>query len=87
MSKMENLETDLSEKERQSIVNARALQSIRQSNLKREAQGYAVLSGALGYGEGALGQGMFGKISHAAKLFCIGFTFLAPSLLIWHVLL
>lgn len=87
MSKMENLETDLSEKERQSIVNARALQSIRQSNIKREAQGYAVLSGALGYGEGALGQGMFGKISHAAKLFCIGFAFLAPSLLIWHVLL
>lgn len=29
----------------------------------------------------------FGRLSHAALLFCILFAFLAPSLLIWQVLL
>ena len=29
----------------------------------------------------------FGKAGHAAKLFCIGFAFLTPSLLVWQVLL
>jgi hypothetical protein len=45
------------------------------------------MAAALGYGEGALGKGKFGKISHAAKLFCIGFAFLVPSLLLWRVVL
>ena len=87
MSNMENLDTALTEKERQSAVYARAMESISAERRKSEAQGYAVLSSALGYGEGALGTGMFGKISHAAKLFCILFAMLTPSLLIWTYLL
>lgn len=87
MSNMESLESQLTEKERQARVNAQALASISSVTRKREAVGYAVMAGALGYGDGAMGSGAFGKISHAAKLFCILFAMLAPSLLIWRVLL
>ncbi|WP_300060927.1 hypothetical protein [uncultured Roseobacter sp.] len=87
MSNMENLDLQLSEHERQSRVNERAVSSIKSRQRRREARGYAVMAGFLGYGEGALGEGKFGKISHAAKLFCIGFAFLVPSLLVWRVLL
>lgn len=87
MSNMESLESQLSEKERQAQMNEQALASIQTEKSKREAGGYAVMAAFLGYGEGALGKGAFGKISHAAKLFCIAFAFLAPSLLIWRVLL
>lgn len=87
MSNMENLEQQLTEQERQTRVNARALSALATRDRKRESRGYAVMAGFLGYGEGALGDGAFGKISHAAKLFCIGFAFLVPSLLVWHVLL
>ncbi|MEE4188580.1 MAG: hypothetical protein V2I76_09075 [Roseobacter sp.] len=87
MSNMENLDTQLSEKERQLRVYEASLASIKSERTKREAGGYAVMAAALGYGEGALGQGRFGKISHGAKLFCIAFAFLVPSLLVWQVLL
>ena len=87
MSNMENLKTQLSEKERQAVVYEEAMRSIKAEKTRREARGYAVLSSALGYGEGSLGTGKFGKITHGAKLFLIGFGFLAPSLLVWHVLL
>ncbi|WP_295313890.1 hypothetical protein [Roseobacter sp.] len=87
MSNMENLETELSEKERQARVNEAALASIAAERNRRSASGHAVISSAMGYGSGALGKGVFGRISHAAKLFCILFAFLVPSLLIWQVLL
>ncbi|WVX50467.1 hypothetical protein ROLI_035650 [Roseobacter fucihabitans] len=87
MSNMENLENQLSEKERQRRVNEQALSSIQAHETRQEARGYAVMASFLGYGESALGNGKFGKVSHAAKLFCIVFAMLVPSLLIWHVLL
>lgn len=87
MSNMENLDTQLSEKERQQKVFEASVASIKLQDTKREVGGYAVMAAAMGYGEGSLGNRSFGKVSHAAKLFCIGFAFLAPSLLIWHVLL
>ncbi|MGC3938458.1 hypothetical protein ACOTTU_11710 [Roseobacter sp. EG26] len=87
MSNMESLESQLSEKERQMRVNGRALAGIEAEKRQKEARGYAVMASVLGYGEGALGNGSFGKVSHIAKLFCIGFAMLAPSLLIWQVLL
>ena len=87
MSNMENLDTQLSEKERQQKVYERSVKSLNAEKNKTEASGYAVMSAALGYGEGALGTGTFGKVSHYAKLFCIGFAFLVPSLLVWRVLL
>jgi hypothetical protein len=87
MSNMENLDRELSEKERQEAAYRAALARIKADRTRRAAGGYAVMAAALGYGEGALGTGKFGKISHVAKLFCIGFAFLVPSLLIWDVLL
>lgn len=87
MSNMENLETQLSEKERQRLVNETAIKSIKADETRKLASGYAVMAGAVGYGEGATSNGTFGKISHGAKLFCIGFAFLVPSLLVWRVLL
>lgn len=87
MSNMESLENQLSEKDRQARVNAQALSAMKAEQVKREAGGYALMAAVMGYGEGALGKGAFGKISHAAKLFCILFAMLVPSLLIWDLLL
>lgn len=87
MTNMENLENKLSEAERQSVVYERAMASIKQERRMAPAGGHAVMAAALGYGAGATGDGFFGKISHGAKLFCIIFAMLAPSLLIWRVLL
>lgn len=87
MTNMENLEYQLSEKERQQKVNELALESLNSDMRRSEARGYAVMSAALGYGEGSTGNGTFGKISHVSKLFCILFAFLIPSILIWHVVL
>lgn len=87
MSNMENLDTQLSEKERQMAVYEASLASLKAEKTKRAASGYAVMAAAIGYGEGSLGTARFGKISHAAKLFCIGFAMLVPSLLVWRVLL
>ncbi|WP_298844137.1 hypothetical protein [uncultured Roseobacter sp.] len=87
MSNMENLESQLTEKERQARVNRRALESIEAGKVRESARGYAVISSAVGYGEGALGNGVFGRVSHGAKLFCILFAMIVPSLLVWRVLL
>jgi len=40
-----------------------------------------VVGGAIAYGQGALGQGTFGKISRLAKVFCICFAFVLPNIL------
>ena len=77
----------LSEAERQRLVYERAMASIEHKRHIAPAGGHAVMAGAMGYGESALDTGFFGKISHGAKLFCILFAMLAPSLLIWKILL
>ncbi|ABG30879.1 hypothetical protein [Roseobacter denitrificans] len=87
MTNMENLENHLNEHERQRLVNEAALKQLQQDETRRVARGYAVMAAVVGYGEGAMGGGTFGKVSHFAKLFCIGFALLAPSLLVWRVLL
>lgn len=87
MTNMENLENHLNEHERQRQVYEAALQDLKHEETRRAASGYAVMAAVVGYGEGATGGGTFGKVSHAAKLFCIGFAMLAPSLLVWRVLL
>ena len=46
------------------------MRSIEASQNRRLANGYAVVGGAIAYGQGALGQGTFGKISRLAKLLC-----------------
>ncbi|WP_375229864.1 hypothetical protein [Roseobacter sp. S98] len=87
MSNMENLESQLTEKERQARIYDQAVESIQAQQVRRSARGYAVISSAMNYGEGALGDGAFGRISQGAKMFCILFAMLVPSLLVWRVLL
>ena len=87
MSNMENLVGQLDEKERQEKTFKAAMTQIKAKEKLRESIGYAVMSAALRFGEGALGDGSLAKISHGAKLFCIGFAFLVPSLLMWRVML
>ncbi len=87
MSNMESLEVQLNEKERQEKTFQAAVSRIKAEKRLQEANGYAVMSAAFGYGKGALGDGKLAKFSHGAKLFCIGFAFLVPSLLMWRVIL
>lgn len=87
MTDMNEPGRNLSEAERQERVHARALASIAAEKRKSEAHGYAVLASAISIGTAAGRGGTFAKISHGAKLFCIGFAFLVPSLLVWRVLL
>ena len=87
MTRMENLQPDLDEQARQDAVYEAAMRSIQMDKMKRERNGYALMSGFMSYGEGALGDGAFGKVSHAAKLFMILFACATPPLLVWAVLL
>ena len=82
MTRMENLQPDLDEQARQDAVYQSAMASIQRSKMEQEKQGYVVMAGFMSYGEGALGDGWFGKVSHAAKLFCIGFAFAVPPLMV-----
>ena len=87
MTRMENLQPNVDEQTRQDAVYEAAMASLNASKRETERQGYVVIGGAMSYGEGALGNGAFGKISHAAQLFCIAFACAVPPLLVWHVLL
>lgn len=84
---MPDMQKRLDEKARQERVYAAAMTSINGSKRGTERQGYTVIAAAMNYGEGALGSGWFGKISHGAQLFCIAFACAAPPLLVWYVLL
>lgn len=72
---------------RQAAVREAAMASIRRKELAQMAGGHAVMAGLMGFGEAAHGKGMFARIVHGAKLFCIAFAFLTPNYLVWHVLL
>ncbi len=62
-----------------------ALASIAAKDLQVEAQGYAMIGGAMNYGEASLGTGLFGRISTAAKWFCIWFGIVVPVILFIRV--
>lgn len=87
MTRMENLRPDLDEQARQDAVYEAAMSSITAARRNKERDGYVVIGSAMSYGEGALGDGVFAKISHGAKLFCIAFACAVPPLLVWQVLL
>lgn len=87
MTRMENLQPNLDEQARQDAVYERAMRSIQMEKMKLERSGYVVMSAALNYGEGALGNGWFGKASHAAKLFMITFACALPPVMVWYYLL
>lgn len=61
-----------------SDTTAAAMASIHMEKRAREQQGYATLAmiGSVG-----ATTGVFGKVNHAAKLFCIAFAMIAPNLL------
>lgn len=82
MTDMQNLEKQLSEKERQEAVYQRAMDSLARQRNAREKRGWVTMAAADTYGRGALGSSLFGKLSRAAALFCITFAFLLPSLLL-----
>ena len=87
MTRMDNLQPDLDEQARQDAVYERAMKSIQMERMKRERSGYVVMSAAMNYGEGAMGDGWFGKASHAAKLFMIAFACALPPVMVWYYLL
>jgi len=87
MTNMEDMNSKLSEAERQQQVYSDAMAALKAERRDTERSGYAVMSAAMGYGEAATGQGAFGKVSHAAQLFCIAFFCAAPCFLVWYVLL
>lgn len=87
MTNMQDLQPQLDEQTRQDQVYETAMRSLNATRRRKERNGYAVISAAMGYGAGSRGDGIFAKISHGAQLFCIGFAFAVPPLLVWHVLL
>lgn len=87
MTRMEDLQPDLEAQERMDARYQAAMASINRSKMEREKSGYVVMSAAMNYGEGALGDGWFGKVSHAAKLFMIAFACALPVVLVWSYLL
>ncbi|GFE62996.1 hypothetical protein [Litoreibacter roseus] len=62
-----------------------ALASIEYSERRSEAGGYAVIAGAMSYGDASLGDGLFAKASSAAKWFCIWMAMIIPVYLFWAV--
>ncbi|WP_415922038.1 hypothetical protein [Tateyamaria sp. SN6-1] len=87
MTRMENLQPNLDEQARQDAVYEAAMRSVQASQVETERQGYVVMSAAMGWGEGSLGDGVFGKLSHAAKLFMIAFACALPPVMVWYYLL
>lgn len=87
MTNMEDMNTKLTEAERQQRVYDAAMASLNNEKASVERQGHTVMSSFMSYGEAATGNGVFGKLSEAAKLFCIAFAFAVPPLLVWIYLL
>ena len=87
MTNMENLQPHLDEQTRQDQIYDAAMLSLQAAKRDDERNGYAVMSAAMGYGEGSIGDGVFAKVTHGAQLFCIAFACAAPPFLVWHVLL
>ena len=87
MTRMEDLQPNLDEQQRMDARYQAAMASIQREKVAREKSGYVVMSAAMNYGEGALGDGWFGKVSHVAKLFMIGFACALPVVFVWAYLL
>ena len=81
MTDMQNLEAQLSEKERQQRVYEAAMASLKQQRIDTERSGYALMAGWTTFGEKVEQGGTTTKIAKGAEMFCIGFAFLTPCLL------
>lgn len=84
---MSNMEDRMAELETAKMADKtkQALASIEARERKSAAAGYAVIGGAMNYGEGSLGDGLFGKVSSGAKWFVIWFAMIVPVFLFWTV--
>jgi hypothetical protein len=87
MSNMENLDAALEESQRRDAAFREAVRNIETDDNRRMARGHALMAMAMSYGSASQGSGLFGKLSHAAQLFCIAFAFVAPILLFIKVVL
>lgn len=87
MTRMDDLQPDLAEQARQDEIYQTAMLSINASKREVERKGYVVMGGAMSYGAGALGDGLFAKVNQGAKLFMIAFGCAVPPFLVWWVLL
>lgn len=72
---------------RRSQKTQAALASIEASRRRSAAAGYAMIGGAMAYGEGSLGEGRFARLSSGARWFCLWFAMIAPVYLFWTVIL
>lgn len=81
MSNMENLDAQLSEKERQQRVYEAAMRQLARQRALREGEGLALMFAWDAFGEEAQAGRRLGRISQWAANFCIGFAFLTPCLL------
>ncbi len=81
MSNMENLDVELSEKERQQRVYDTAMKKLSGRRRIREGEGLGVVYAWNAFGQRSQGNTALGKLSKFAELFCIGFAFLTPCLL------
>ncbi|MFK7874611.1 MAG: hypothetical protein AB8B71_02360 [Paracoccaceae bacterium] len=82
MTNMENMDRLLAERERQQEIYDRAMASIKLQRQYREGEGLTLMFAWDAFGEEVTGDGLFAKAGKAAQMFCIGFAFLAPSLLL-----
>ena len=64
------------------VRRAEAEAAIRAKEMKKVAQGHALMAGFAAYEAGANGKGLFAKINTAAKWGLIWFAMIAPILLI-----
>lgn len=60
---------------------AAAMDSIRRKELRRSAGGHGLMAAAMSFGESAQNGSLKGIVK-AAQIFCIGFAFLVPNLLL-----
>lgn len=86
MSNMEDRIAEMNNAKASAKTQA-ALASIEERRLRSSAAGFAVIGGAMVYGESALGDGLFAKVSKAAQWFVLWFAMIVPVYLFWAVAL
>lgn len=87
MTNMEDLDTQLNEKERQQRVYEAAMRELARQRRIREGETLGIMYAWHAFGERSVADTRLGKLAHVAQLFCIGFAFLTPCLLVARHLL
>lgn len=81
MSNMEDLDGQLSERERQKRVYDAAMAELARQRQRRENAGLGIMAAWGRFGARTQADRGLGKLSSLATKFCIGFAFLTPCLL------